>query len=81
MSRWAKVLTLVLRGTADQNIRFDEIVSLLRHLGFDLRIKGSHHIFSKSGVKDILNLQPKNGMAKAYQVKAGAQFDREVPVG
>ncbi len=38
-------------------------------LGFEERIRGSHHIFSKEGVEEILNIQPKQGKAKAYQVK------------
>ena len=33
-------------------------------------LKGAHHIFTKAGVVEILNLQPlRDGMAKAYQVK------------
>ncbi|MGO9017984.1 MAG: type II toxin-antitoxin system HicA family toxin [Syntrophobacteraceae bacterium] len=43
---------------------------LLRNLGFQERIRGSHHIFTKEGVEEILNLQPKEGgRAKPYQVK------------
>nr|WP_217355146.1 type II toxin-antitoxin system HicA family toxin [Aphanizomenon sp. UHCC 0183] len=42
---------------------------LLIRLGFDERIRGSHHIFTKEGIEEILNLQPKQGKAKAYQVK------------
>ena len=38
-------------------------------LGFDERIRGSHYIFTKEGVEEILNLQPKQAKAKAYQVK------------
>jgi hypothetical protein len=34
-----------------------------------MRIKGSHHIFTRNDVEEILNLQPKGNMAKAYQVK------------
>jgi hypothetical protein len=45
------------------------LCQLLRNLGFNERIKGSHHIFSKDGIEEILNLQPKQGKAKAYQVK------------
>jgi len=41
----------------------------LRHLGFDERIRGSHHIFTKENVEEILNLQPIGAKAKAYQVK------------
>ena len=33
------------------------------------RIKGDHHIFTKDNVEEILNLQPKNGKGKPYQVK------------
>jgi len=43
--------------------------ALLRRLGFDERIKGDHHIFTKDGVEEILNLQPKDGKGKPYQVK------------
>ena len=31
--------------------------------------RGSHHIFSRDGVSEILNLQPRGGKAKPYQVK------------
>jgi len=27
------------------------------------------HIYTREGVEEILNLQPKGGMAKAYQVR------------
>jgi hypothetical protein len=42
---------------------------MLSHLGFDERIRGDHHIFTREGVAEILNLQPRQGKAKAYQVK------------
>ena len=64
-----KILDQVLRGTADRNVPFQGLCSLLRGLGFDERIKGSHHIFTKDGVPEILNLQPKGSRAKAYQVR------------
>jgi hypothetical protein len=66
----AKLLAKILAGTSDQNVSFDELVTLLRHLVFQLRIVGSHHIFSREGVTEILNLQPRrDGTAKPYQVK------------
>jgi predicted RNA binding protein YcfA (HicA-like mRNA interferase family) len=58
-----------LSGTSDKNFDFKEIVSLLERLGFSLRVKGSHHIFFKEGIDEIINLQPSNNKAKAYQVK------------
>ena len=42
---------------------------LLIRLGFDQRVKGSHHIFSKVGVDEIINLQPKGTLSKPYQIK------------
>jgi hypothetical protein len=62
-------LDRVLRGTADTNIAFEDLCGLLRHLGFAERVRGSHHIFSRDGVVEILNLQPSGGKAKAYQVR------------
>jgi hypothetical protein len=65
-----KLLARILAGTSDQNISFTDLVTLLRHLGFAVRIVGSHHIFSREGVAEILNLQPRHdGTAKPYQVK------------
>ena len=63
------VLSRVLRGTADSNIRIRDLKALLTALGFAERIKGSHHIFTRSDVAEILNLQPHGSLAKAYQVK------------
>jgi len=45
------------------------MVQLLKRLGFQERIKGSHHIFYRDGVAEILNLQPQSGKCKPYQVK------------
>ncbi len=69
MTRFAKLLTRVLRGASDNNISFDELCSLLFQLGFEERVRGDHHIFTKDGVAEILNLQPKGALAKPYQVK------------
>jgi len=59
----------VLLGSADANTRFSAIRALLSRLGFAERIKGSHHIFTREDVDEILNLQPRNSLAKPYQVK------------
>jgi hypothetical protein len=40
------VLVRVLRGASDAAIRFDDLRTLLRRLGFQERIRGSHHIFT-----------------------------------
>src|SRR6266851_9002603 len=69
VSKIARTLDRVLRGNADANIRFGDLCALLHHLGFAERIRGDHHIFTRDGVAEILNLQPRGGKAKAYQVK------------
>ena len=69
MGEQDRLLLRILRGTSDANIPFDGLCHLLQRLGFDERIRGSHHIFTKEGVEEILNLQPKGRQAKVYQVK------------
>jgi hypothetical protein len=58
-----------LRGTSDANIPFEGLCQLLRRLGFDERIRGSHPIFTKEAVEEILNLQPQGRQTKPYQIK------------
>lgn len=69
MSQREKLIIKILSGTKDNSILFDEACYLLENLGFSVRIKGSHHIFFREDVEEILNIQPKDGKAKAYQVK------------
>jgi len=69
MSKYEKLLEKILLGTSDANIPFDGLCQMLVRLGFRCRIKGSHHIFSRNDVTEILNLQPKGSNAKSYQVK------------
>jgi hypothetical protein len=52
------------------NVRFDEMVALVKAFGFTLsRVKGSHHVFDHDQVPRPLNLQERGGKAKAYQVR------------
>ena len=64
------ILKNILSALSDKNIKFSDLTKLIQDLGFSERIKGSHHIFFKKGVVEIINLQSlKNGKAKAYQVR------------
>lgn len=69
MSKYEKLLEQILRGRADANVDFDELCQLLRRLGFEQRVRGSHHLFRKQGVEEKINLQKDNGKAKVYQVR------------
>ena len=64
-----KTLERVLSGTADASVRFDDLCRLLGRLGFEERVRGSHHLFRKSGVEERMNLQRGGANAKPYQVK------------
>jgi HicA toxin of bacterial toxin-antitoxin, len=70
MGKIDKLILKILRGNADKNISFDDLVKLLTYLAFEERQRGSHHIFTKEGVEEIINLQEAvGGKAKPYQVK------------
>ena len=69
MSKFERTLLKILSGFSDKDISFSELCSVLKYLGFEERIKGSHHIFFKEGIEEILNIQPKKSKAKSYQVK------------
>jgi len=69
MSKLTKLLNQLLKGASDANIPFEGLCNLLKNMGFDMRVRGSHHIFTKDDVEEILNLQPKGAKAKPYQVK------------
>jgi predicted RNA binding protein YcfA (HicA-like mRNA interferase family) len=64
-----KTLGRLLSGWADPSVRFDDLCQLLESLGFEKRVRGSHHLFRKSGVEEKLNLQRAGTNAKPYQVK------------
>ncbi len=53
------------------NVRFADLIRLVRALGFVLdRTRGSHQIWIHTRHRDaVLNLQPDRGQAKPYQVK------------
>jgi len=69
MGRLEKLYEHILMRKSDANVPFETLCILLRRLGFDERIRGDHHIFTMDGVEEILNLQPKDGKGKPYQVK------------
>ena len=74
MGQFEKLMISVLCGSRDKGIRFDDLCKVLKELGFSERIKGSHHIFHKDGIDEIINIQPDNTKAKPYQVKQVRQI-------
>ena len=69
MGKSDRLLDKILRGTSDATIDFDEMCGLLLQLGFMQRICSSHHLFTKLGTVEKINLQRDDGKAKPYQVR------------
>ncbi len=69
MTQYDRLVFRILEGRADANIEFQQLCQLLRRLGFEERIRGSHHIFRKAGVEEKINLQREDSKAKPYQVR------------
>lgn len=69
MDKNRKLLEHILMRRSDSSVSFTGLCNLLDKLGFDERIRGDHHIFTKEGIEEIINLQPKGSTAKPYQVK------------
>jgi len=59
-----------------QNVRFNDMLNLANGFGFRVeRVSGSHHILTRPGVRELINLQNAGGQAKPYQIR---QFIRLV---
>ncbi len=69
MARKEKIISKILSGSADVDLTFDDLHNLLVSIGFEVRIRGSHHIYRNQGVEEKINLQKDNKKAKPYQVK------------
>jgi predicted RNA binding protein YcfA (HicA-like mRNA interferase family) len=80
-NRLRSLLARVLSGRSDANISFTDLITLLRALGFECRIRGDHHILWKSDVAEIINLQPRSSKAKPYQVKQVRRILRQHRLG
>jgi len=56
MGEHEKLYEHVILRRSDANVPFAGLRGLLKRLGFEERIKGDHHIFTRSHVEEILNL-------------------------
>lgn len=69
MGKYDKLLIKILCGDADADMAFEDLCHLHLRLGFEERIRGSHHIFRKQGVEEKIVLQRDGNKAKVYQVR------------
>lgn len=64
----AKLLRKLLAGS--KNISFADAATIAKAFGFRLdRINGSHHIFIRANIPELVNLQNHKGKAVPYQIK------------
>ena len=59
----------ILGGRSDAYIRFAALRALLRYLGCEEQVRGSHHLFDKERIVEIVNLQNRSRHAMPYHVK------------
>jgi predicted RNA binding protein YcfA (HicA-like mRNA interferase family) len=63
-----KLLKKIISGS--KNIGFADMANLVRGFGFELsRTEGSHHIFFRPDIPELVNLQNVKGQAKPYQMR------------
>jgi hypothetical protein len=62
MSSWKKTREKLLLGASDANIDFGTVCTARRG-------KGSHRIFYREGIEEIINLQPSGSKGKPYQTR------------
>lgn len=74
MGKYDELRLRILEGRSDANISFDDLRNLLLGLGFDERVRGSHPIFRKNGVRELTNLQREGNKARVYQVRQVRQI-------
>lgn len=65
MSKFDKLVNKVLHGS---NITFDEALNLLKNLGFELNVSGSHHVFSKENYERNVSIKRTKELLP-YQIK------------
>ena len=75
MTEHEKLIRKIVSGDSDTDTWFHGMSSVLRRLGFQERVRGNHHIFTREQVEEILNLQSIALVkAKPYQVRQVRQI-------
>jgi len=66
-----------INGGVATNIAFSDLLILLARLGFqEVGGRGSHRVYARPGVTELINLQEVRGQAKPYQVRQVAAVVR-----
>ncbi|MET7256785.1 type II toxin-antitoxin system HicA family toxin [Dyadobacter fermentans] len=69
MGKFEKLILKLLSEASDNNFAFDELRLILLNLGFtEKKGSGSHRIFYKENISEIVNIQPLGSKAKPYHL-------------
>jgi predicted RNA binding protein YcfA (HicA-like mRNA interferase family) len=74
MSKFDKLRERILSGRSDANISFEDLRNFLIMLGFEERIKGSHHIFRKEGIAENPIFNAKGQKQKDIRLDKSGRF-------
>jgi len=78
MNRADKLKTKLLAGQGYHNFSFGDLVLVLESLGFvHARTTGSHHWFTHPAIPEPVNIQPRKGQCKPYQLRQVKEIIRE----
>ncbi len=80
MGKQKKTMERLLAGQADAHMGFDDLRSLLLSLGFEERIRGSHHLFSKRGIVEKNQLATRWPSCQTVSSQASACDNPHIPV-
>ncbi|MDE6917369.1 MAG: type II toxin-antitoxin system HicA family toxin [Lachnospiraceae bacterium] len=70
MSQYEKIRSDILSGNCDKNISEMDMKFFLNKIGAShKRTTGSHMQYTIDNIPELINIQPKNGKIKPYQVK------------
>lgn len=70
MSQYEKIRSDVMSGKCDKNISEADMKFFLAKIGaIYKRTTGSHIQYTIDNIPELINIQPKNGKIKPYQVK------------
>jgi predicted RNA binding protein YcfA (HicA-like mRNA interferase family) len=64
-----KLLARITQGVV-KNVSFSDFTNLVEAFGFSLvRVRGSHHIYGRGDIRELVNVQDVSGQAKPYQIR------------
>ena len=71
-----KILEKIISGISDKNIRFNELRNTLIRLGFDERVKGSHHtLYQERSSGDHKHSTSERWKDETLSSKAGKKYN------